>query len=431
MSPEHDIDDLRRQVATTPGDAHLRAQFVEALLEVDQEEAHEQARRLLESTKDDPAVLAIGLATAVATGDNLLAARFQRRLRRLIEDVEDTGRADGADELDEDEGSAPSSDRHPSTASGVPALRLLPGEPTGPSRLATARTLKDVVGLATVRRRLERVIADARDGSAPSSDGWPGGLLLYGPPACGKTFCSEAVAGELGAVFWHIDLAQAWRPDALSSVLSNALMDSDPGHVVVLLDNLDCPPALARLQPALPALDAARARGGSTVLATATYPWQVSNAILRPGRLDDVLLVLPPDEPARRTFLTGHLRDGPRIDEADIDWVARHTEGHSFADLERLVDVAVTLALASADAGAATTAPPSGTLDFDDATSIVALEERKGSLALRHVDVRQARQQVHASSAGWLTVAGHHALMNEGGGLYDDLLAYFRARQRH
>ena len=83
---------------------------------------------------------------------------------------------------------------------------------------------------------------------------------------------------------------------------------------------------------------------GVFVLGATNHPWDVDVALRRPGRFDRMLLVLPPDEPAREAILRYHLRDRP-IANIDVGKLARKTDGLSGADLAHLCDVAAERAL--------------------------------------------------------------------------------------
>jgi len=399
-----DLDALVAELHGRPADLALRAAVIEAALPTDPRLAASLARDALEqavASDDAEAFLRIGLQAAVVVGDHLLALRFERSLGAWLRAHEvASGRVE--------EGPAPASTirsaDHPS-AKGAPRLELVTG---GPAARATGaqpgRQLADVAGLATVKRNLAELVERAR--TSPTGDeGWLGGMLLYGPPACGKRFCAEVVAGELDAILWPFDLAEAWTAETLSTSLGAALATAGEHRIVIHFANADSPGAAALVEPLLPRLDHAMTTRSVVVLGAATYPWLVTPRLVRPGRLGRVLLVLPPDAPARELFVQRRAEGRIRLDDADVDWIVAHTEGHSFGDLDRLLDVATTLALAV-----------SGPL-----TEPVPL--------VPHLAVRTARQQVLASSAEWLTVAAHHALLNEEGGLYDDLLTYFHFRQ--
>jgi SpoVK/Ycf46/Vps4 family AAA+-type ATPase len=129
----------------------------------------------------------------------------------------------------------------------------------------------------------------------------------------------------------------------------------------------------------------------------------VDVALRRPGRFDRMLLVLPPDEPAREAILRYHLRDRP-IGGVDASRLAKLTDGYSGADLAHICETAAEHAL------------------LDSA--------RKGAVRMIGMaDLERAVREVRPSIGAWLEVARNVAQFANEGGAYDDLLAYLRQRR--
>jgi SpoVK/Ycf46/Vps4 family AAA+-type ATPase len=145
------------------------------------------------------------------------------------------------------------------------------------------------------------------------------------------------------------------------------------------------------------------ANEGVFVLAATNHPWDVDNALRRPGRLDRTVLVLPPDEPARRAILEHALAERP-VEKVDARRLARQTDGFSGADLVHLVETATEEALQRSAS--------TGTLQ-----------------PVSQADVDRARKDIRPSTRAWFEVAHNYAVYANEGGQYDDLLTYIREKK--
>ena len=142
---------------------------------------------------------------------------------------------------------------------------------------------------------------------------------------------------------------------------------------------------------------------GVFVLAATNHPWDVDVALRRPGRLDRMVLVVPPDEPAREAILRFHLRERP-IANIDVRQLARATDGYSGADLAYVCEGGAERAL----------------LDSVSAGIPRLIEMR---------DLERSIRDVKPSIGPWLETARNVAQFANEGGAYDDLLAYLRRRR--
>ncbi|XUK61246.1 ATP-dependent zinc metalloprotease FtsH [Plantibacter sp. RU18] len=233
-----------------------------------------------------------------------------------------------------------------------------------------AVTLADVAGLADVKAHLDSTfLAPLRNPELAAAFGQkPGGsLLMYGPPGCGKTFIAKAIAGDLGASFIHVtlaDLLSKWIGDsekAIQSVFRDARASAP---CVIFFDEFD---ALGGRRTSssgsqsmrmivtqlLEELDGvASLNDGVYFLAATNRPWDIDTALRRPGRIDKTVLVLPPDAVARAAILQGELEGKPTKD-VDVIAVAAATEGFSGADMAQVATIALQQSLtASMSAGA-------------------------------------------------------------------------------
>ncbi len=281
--------------------------------------------------------------------------------------------------------------------------------------------LADVGGMQDVKDRLEAAfLAPMRNPELRKLFGKSlrGGLLLYGPPGCGKTFIARAVAGELGASFMSVSLS-----DVLDMYIGQSEQNVHDvfqtarrkAPCVVFLDELDALGAKRSrshhsglrnaVNQLLVELDGVDGQNeGVFVLAATNVPWDVDIALRRPGRLDRTLLVLPPDEPAREAILRYHLRERP-IESVDLGKLVKATDGFSGADLAHVCESASETAL------------------LDSA--------RTGTVRMIGMkDLLSAAKQIRPSTDPWFASARNVAMFANDGGTYDDLLAYLKKKRK-
>ena len=246
-----------------------------------------------------------------------------------------------------------------------------------------------------------------------------GGLLLWGPPGCGKTFIARAVAGELGASFYSIGIADVldmWVGSSERNLHGIFTYARQHRPCVLFFDELD---ALGRkrsglrqggaalrgvVNQLLAELDGFSAdNDGVFVLAATNHPWDLDEALIRPGRFDRSLLVLPPDPDARQQILRHHLVGRPA---EEIKWkpIISATDGWSGADLAHLCESVTERALAESVGAAA----------------IVRVSDRHFKEALR---------QIRPSIDAWFETARNYAMYANGDGRFDGLIEYLGRRR--
>ncbi|MBK8979044.1 MAG: AAA family ATPase [Planctomycetes bacterium] len=241
-----------------------------------------------------------------------------------------------------------------------------------------------------------------------------GGILLYGPPGCGKTHLARATAGEVSATFLSIgihDVLDMWIGQSERNLhrIFEVARDSTP--CVLFFDEVDALGASRSdlkhhagrqtINQFLAELDGLSGdNDGLLVLAATNAPWHMDSAFRRPGRFDRVLFVPPPDAPARAAILGVLLEDKPQRD-VDREAVAKRTEGFSGADLKAVVDSAV-----------------------DDAIAEAIRRGRPEPITTKAL--LSAAKRLRPTTREWFQSARNYVLYANEGGLYDDLKEYLR-----
>jgi SpoVK/Ycf46/Vps4 family AAA+-type ATPase len=279
-------------------------------------------------------------------------------------------------------------------------------------------TLADVGGMDDVKRRLEMAfLAPMRNPELREMYGKSlrGGLLLWGPPGCGKTFIARATAGELQAQFIGVALADVldmWL--GLSEKNLHGVFEMARRHApcVLFIDELD---ALGQkrtqlrqsamrgvISQLLNELDGAFTDNeGVFVLGATNAPWDIDPALKRPGRFDRSLLVLPPDAAARHKILSVHLADRPVAGDIDLKAIVKMTEKYTGADLAHVCESAAEAALMSAI-------------------------ETGNARPIAQADLLRALREISPTTSEWFSTARNFAIFQNEGGNYDTLLDYMR-----
>lgn len=241
-----------------------------------------------------------------------------------------------------------------------------------------------------------------------------GGILLYGPPGCGKTFIAKATAGEINSKFISIglhDILDMWIGNSEKNLHEVFETARENAPCVLFIDEVDALGASRSdlkqsamrhtINQFLAEMDGiANSNEGVLILAATNAPWSVDSAFRRPGRFDRIIFVPPPDEAGREEILKNQLKEKP-IENIDYKKVATSTEGYSGADIQALVDRTVETKLEASF--------KSGELS-----------------AITTKDLLAAAKEQKATTREWFSTARNYALYSNESGQYNDILDYIK-----
>lgn len=400
--------ELEQTLLRNPFNAELRAEYADALLgERDGESALAQFELLVQQ---DPtrARWQIGAARALLLLERNADALSRYAKARALEGFEVDAQLDELDaQARRTSGPTLRVVGSPATEKVVPIQRV-PEERVRFSSVVGMDDLKKTIRIKIIEPFLNPGLFERFRKQAG------GGILLYGPPGCGKTMIARAVANECNAQFLSVgisDVLNMWIGESernLAALFDKARAQSP---CVLFFDELD---ALAYsrskansehtrtvVNEFLAQLDGiGRNNKSLLVLAATNMPWDVDPAMKRPGRFSRQIFVPPPDAAARQRMLEVKLTGVP-CEALDIGAIVRQTDHYSGADIDGLVELAKEAALED---------------------SVMHGNER----SLRQSDFTSALTAMQPSTQDWLRTARNLVKYAGDDGSYRDVESYLK-----
>lgn len=244
-----------------------------------------------------------------------------------------------------------------------------------------------------------------------------GGILLYGPPGCGKTYIAKATAGQVNAKFISVglnDILDMWIGNSERNLHEIFELARNNTPCVLFIDEIDALGASRSdmkqssgrhlINQLLQELDGINSTNeGVLIIGATNTPWHLDPAFRRPGRFDRIVFVPPPDVATRESILRIKLDNKP-TGTIDLQTIAKKTENYSGADLAAIIDIAIESKLESS---------------FTD--GILKMLETN--------DLLNALKKHKPSTQEWFGTAKNFAMFANDSGLYDDILTYMKIKK--
>jgi len=247
-----------------------------------------------------------------------------------------------------------------------------------------------------------------------------GGIMLFGPPGCGKTFIAKATSGECQAKFIPVHITDIIDPyhgvseRNIENIFSSARQQAPS---VLFFDEIDAigfhrgkgssehrRSIVDQLLSEMEGIDTSTDK--LLVIGATNMPWDVDPAFKRPGRFDKLIFVHPPDRLAREAIFKLKLADKPLHEDIDCEVLAAKTEFYSGADIENVVDLSTEVVLSE-------------------------IMESQIERPIMMKDLLTAIDKTTPSTLEWLKTIKNYVKYSNQSGLYNDVDRYLTNHKLH